>query len=681
MSNNSPFEKTNGMEHSVSNRAKKVVVAKLSDGEEIMLTAEHIPGTIPPQYALKVTAETIIDGDVYIDGITVCSNDSGAHQYFILSDSSGRPKINVDQLNGATINLGTGTISTGTQRFTLASDDLLVTNSTAIKNAVEIMDDWDESDRAKVNPIVGQAGISAGSAAIGVTTPSVTLATNDPAVTALQIVDDWDESDRAKVNPIVGQAGISAGSATIGVTTPSVTLATNDPAVTAVQIMDDWDESDRAKVNPIVGQAGIAAGTGVDGVTVPRVSLATNVALPAGTNLLGKVGIDQTTPGTTDKVSLISGQNGIAGGTGVTGATVPRVTLATDVALPAGTNLLGKVGIDQTTPGTTDKVSLISGQNGIAGGTGVTGANVPRVSLATDVALPAGTNLMGKVGIDQTTPGTTDKVSLISGQNAILGNVGVSAANTPRVSLARDANGLFLPSNYVSIIDGTVAYTSNITVTCSGFPFTVDDANCFIEYIQIKPTGGVWGAPFMNGRDGISLSATTNVITIVGAGTPFALSDTYRLGIRYQEKAYSQADDSIRTAEINPLSLQVVEESLVDTTAVAASQQWYPSSTGMAILGYKNLSLTGKYIEDTAGITSTITCWASNDEDTAAGDWIQIYGYDSKNNVYVNQMQQVGIGTLTFSWDFDNINYRYVRIGVLPGDASNTVIIKCRRSY
>jgi hypothetical protein len=60
--------------------------------------------------------------------------------------------------------------------------------------------------------------------------------------------------------------------------------------LTAVQIMDDWDESDRAKVNIIVGQAGIAGGTGVDGATVPRVTLATNVGLPAGLAFIGKVG-------------------------------------------------------------------------------------------------------------------------------------------------------------------------------------------------------------------------------------------------------------------------------------------------------------------------------------------------------------------------------------------------------
>lgn len=65
-------------------------------------------------------------------------------------------------------------------------------------------------------------------------------------------------------------------------------------AATSLAAIDDWDESDRAKVNIIVGQAGIAGGTGVDGATVPRVSLATNVGLPAGTAALGKVGHDTT---------------------------------------------------------------------------------------------------------------------------------------------------------------------------------------------------------------------------------------------------------------------------------------------------------------------------------------------------------------------------------------------------
>ena len=115
-------------------------------------------------------------------------------------------------------------------------------------------------------------------------------------------------------------------------------------------------------------------------------------------------------------------------------AATPTIDLG-DVTLLAGTALIGKVGIDQTTPGTTDSVTVATAQGagaaiGATTGAAVitdadgtiqrylrglvkrwadalgagTGAASLRVNLATDVALPAGTNLLGKAGIDQTTP-------------------------------------------------------------------------------------------------------------------------------------------------------------------------------------------------------------------------------------------------------------------------------------
>ena len=53
-------------------------------------------------------------------------------------------------------------------------------------------------------------------------------------------------------------------------------------------------------------QAGNAAAAADVAVTVtdPNVLAAINAAIPAGTNLIGKVGIDQTTPGTTNNVTL-----------------------------------------------------------------------------------------------------------------------------------------------------------------------------------------------------------------------------------------------------------------------------------------------------------------------------------------------------------------------------------------
>ena len=111
----------------------------------------------------------------------------------------------------------------------------------------------------------------AGAGVVGTGVQRVTLASDDPAVTALQIMDDWDETNRCAVNLISGQVGIAGGAGAVGATVPRATLASDDPAVASLAIMDDWDESDRAKANIIVGQAGVAAGAGASGATVQRV--------------------------------------------------------------------------------------------------------------------------------------------------------------------------------------------------------------------------------------------------------------------------------------------------------------------------------------------------------------------------------------------------------------------------
>jgi hypothetical protein len=121
----------------------------------------------------------------------------------------------------------------------------------------------------------------------------------------------------------------------------------------------------------------------------------------AGAAIIGKVGIDQTTPGTTNGVQVVA-------------------------ALPAGTNLLGKTGIDQTTQGTT---------NG--------------------VVLNAGTNVAGKFGIDQTTPGTTNGVQVIAALPAgtnTLGSVKITdGTSVPAVKAASTAPVATDPALVVTI--------------------------------------------------------------------------------------------------------------------------------------------------------------------------------------------------------------------------------------
>lgn len=85
-----------------------------------------------------------------------------------------------------------------------------------------------------VAPISGQDGVAGGSGAVSALTQRVVLATDDAAVTSLAIVDDWDESDRAKVNIIAGQVGVAAGAGAVSAGTQRMTLASDDPLLARI---------------------------------------------------------------------------------------------------------------------------------------------------------------------------------------------------------------------------------------------------------------------------------------------------------------------------------------------------------------------------------------------------------------------------------------------------------------
>lgn len=150
--------------------------------------------------------------------------------------------------------------------------------------------------------------------------------------------------------------------------------------------------------------------TKVAGDVVVNINSGQTIALSAGSAVVGKVGIDQTTPGTTNLVALAANQsvneaqiNGVTPlmGNGVTGTGSQRVTVASD-------NTPFAVKIDQTTPGTTNLVALAANQsvnvaqiNGVAPlmGAGNTGTGSQRVTIATDqVAIPVSFGLSFTTG-------------------------------------------------------------------------------------------------------------------------------------------------------------------------------------------------------------------------------------------------------------------------------------------
>lgn len=100
----------------------------------------------------------------------------------------------------------------------------------------------------------------------------------------------------------------------------------------------------------------------------------------------------------------VSGTVAVSGSVAVTGTfwqTTQPVSIASLPVLSAGSNIIGKVGIDQTTPGTTNGVVV---NNSSIAVTGTFWQSTQPVSLSSLPALATGANTIGNVNVNGTVP-------------------------------------------------------------------------------------------------------------------------------------------------------------------------------------------------------------------------------------------------------------------------------------
>lgn len=287
------------------------------------------------------------------------------------------------------------------------------------------------------------------------------------------------------LNP-VAQGGYASAAA------PSDVSADND-------IVRSWHLRNGAQAMVLTAAGALIAGDAANGLDVDVTRMS---ALVAGSALIGKVGIDQTTPGTTNLVALSAETTKVIGTVNVAAAQTIAVTnigtFAVQATLAAETTkVIGTVNqgtspwvvsgtVTATASGTQDvdgtlaqdaaaaavKPILIGGfasaaaptsvsadgdavqawylRNGAAatvltaagaliGGDAANGIDVDVTRLS---ALVAGSALIGKVGLDQTTPGTTNAISIAQlGANTVSTGNGVSGTGVLRVSVASDSTG------------------------------------------------------------------------------------------------------------------------------------------------------------------------------------------------------------------------------------------------
>lgn len=149
------------------------------------------------------------------------------------------------------------------------------------------------------------------------------LTTIDADTSTLAAVDFATGADVAALGVVGGGAEATAlrvtiandSSGTVAVTQSGTWTEANSAAIAAsLSVLDDWDETNRAAVNIIAGQVGVQGGSGSVNALTQRVVLATDVALPAGTNAIGKLAANSGVDiGDVDVTSIAAGTNTIGG--------------------------------------------------------------------------------------------------------------------------------------------------------------------------------------------------------------------------------------------------------------------------------------------------------------------------------------------------------------------------------
>lgn len=274
------------------------------------------------------------------------------------------------------------------------------------------------SSRVAVNLVSGQAGITAGAGAVAANTPRTTLASDDPlvavagakadarstatdttAISLMQVLKQCSFSLQALVTALGGTLDLGAG--TVGSNTQRVTIGTDDASAVNVA----------AAAGALGATTGAAVITDANG-TIQQYLRGLIVrwlnALGAGT---AAAALRTTLASDDPAVATLGATSGSAVITDATGTIqqylrgLVKQWIAGTLVLGAGTNVVGKVTIDPTTRGTSDLVSLISGQTAITGGLGTVAANTPRVTIAdlgqgeyVDVAASSSGTKLGATG-------------------------------------------------------------------------------------------------------------------------------------------------------------------------------------------------------------------------------------------------------------------------------------------
>ena len=261
---------------------------------------------------------------------------------------------NLSQLGGAAIAMNEGVLAAGVQRVTLATNDDAVAHlatiagdTTNIETAIQLLDNAVDGNYLNVNLNIAGTDCDGGSGAQGAQTQRVILATDDPAVahlnnilTAVQIMDDWDDSDKCKVIIQTGSNAIGKLAANTGVDIGDVDVTSIVPLTGATNLGKARDVACGANDVGVMALAvrddTLTTLTPADGDYAPMRLSSTGQLHVTDANITacntGAVVISSGTVTTVSTVTSLTQMGGVAitMGEGALDGGCQRVTLATD---------------------------------------------------------------------------------------------------------------------------------------------------------------------------------------------------------------------------------------------------------------------------------------------------------------------------------------------------------------
>ena len=306
--------------------------------------------------------------------------------------------------------------------------------------------------------------------------------------------------------------------------------------------------------------------------------------------------------------------------------------------------------------------ATVTGASFAVGDTFVIGTNIPS-NLATDDSSMKANPKFTPVGGEYRATSTT----YTDGDAAVLqmdskGNLKVAGGSSS------------VTAEFTSPSDFTATYTSSTTITLSGLPFTISDSSQIV-YIRYIPSGGSGAAVLVNGSDGVTITVSSNVITVNGAGTPFASGDVYEVGINAQTKAYDASTNTQQNSVLNPVYDHYTDVETLDSATASVSSTWVDIGSEISMQSYNN---------GLAWITVTTESGSSTDmrfrmlaKHTSGGS--EEYNFPIRTvgasdvkveDEYLELNDDVN-QNIILGWDTDNI-IPYLQLQASAGTVSNT---------